>query len=207
MRRQSKHSMIRRFKIPMLFLTAVLGLVYASPFQTSPLKAEKRVNQKAAAANEAVEILRDAAFLPPEVDRMRRAILSAASSGDIAEMRVPIEMNEIPPIVAPDKPSDPIAYWNAISGDGEGRDILATFIRLFRAGYTRNAAGTDDELYVWPYFAEMPIDSLTPAQEVELLTIVSPERFNAMKASGRYDFYRIGIGHDGTWHFFVDKDG
>ena len=45
-------------------------------------------------------------------------------------------------------------------------------------------------------------DKLTPAQEVELLTIVPPARLKAMKASGHYDHYRVGIAHDGTWHFF-----
>jgi hypothetical protein len=199
--------MIRRLRIPTLFLTAVLGLVYALPLLTPQLKAEKRVGQKAEVVKKPIEILRDAAILPAEVDRMRRAILDAAASGDIETMRVPVEMNEIPPIIGKAKPSDPIAHWRKVSGDGEGREILAIFIQLFRTGFSRTEAGTGDEMYIWPYFAGMPIDQLTPAQQVELLTLVSADRFKAMKTSGKYDYYRVGIGHDGTWHYFVDEEG
>jgi hypothetical protein len=205
MRRPFQNNMIRRLRIPTLFLTAVLGLVYALPLPTPQLKAEKRADQKAEEVNKPIEILRDAAILPAEVDRMRRAILDAATSGDIETMRVPVEMNEIPPIIGKAKPSDPIAHWRKVSGDGEGREILAIFIQLFRTGFSRTEAGTGDEMYIWPYFANMPIDQLTPAQQVELLTLVSVDRFKAMKASGKYDFYRVGIGHDGTWHYFEEE--
>ncbi len=196
---------IRRLGIPMLFLASALGLVYALPSSISPLKAEKRVNQKAELADKPVEILRDVRILPAEVNRTRQAILAAAMSGDIDSMRVPIEMNEIPPIVAREKVADPIAYWKTLSGDGEGREILAILVKLLRTGFVEKHAGTGDALYVWPYFAEIPTDALTPAQEVELLTLVSPSQFKAMKASGRYDHYRIGIAHDGTWHYFIDQ--
>jgi hypothetical protein len=175
------------------------------PSLVLPLKAEKAVNQRADAAKSAPEILRDVEILPSEVNRTRRAILEAAMSGNIDSMRIPIEMNEIPPILAREKLADPIAHWRAISGDGEGREILATLVQLFRAGFFHKNAGAGDAIYVWPYFAEMPLKALTPAQEVELLTIVPPERLKAMKAAGRYDHYRIGIGHDGTWHYFVDQ--
>jgi hypothetical protein len=204
--RLSYHSaMIRRLGIPILFLTTAFGLVYALPPLVSPLKAEKADNQKAPILNSSAEILRDVEILPAEVNRIRRAILDAAMSGQIEAMRVPIEMNEIPPILAREKLADPIAHWKTVSGDGEGREILATLVQLFRTGFVHKNAGTGDAIYVWPYFAEMPLDALTPAQEVELLMIVPPSRLKAMKASGRYDHYRIGIGHDGTWHYFVDQ--
>jgi hypothetical protein len=196
---------IRHVRISIIFLTAVLGLVYALPSLIPPLKAEKSANEKAKLPQSSFEILRDAASLPPEVDRMRRAILAAALSGEIEAMRVPVEMNEIPPVIAAQKVPDPIAHWRKVSGDGEGREILAILIRLFRAGYVRKASGTPDELYIWPYFAEMPVDKLTPAQEVELLTVIPTSRLKAMQASGRYDYYRIAIARDGTWHFFSDQ--
>lgn len=205
MQQSYQSTAIRRVGIVTLFLTAVLGLVYAWPSLVVPLKAKKKVNQMAELPIKSDEILRDFRILPSEVDRTRRAILSAAMSGNIDAMRVPIEMNEIPPILSQKKIDNPIAYWKTISGDGEGREILAILIRLFRTGFVRKAPGTEDELYVWPYFAEMPLKNLTPAQEVELLTIVTPELLKAMKASGRYDYYSIGIAHDGTWHYFVDK--
>jgi hypothetical protein len=203
MRQFLKSTAIRRFDDRWLFLTAALALVYALPPLAPPLKAEKTVEQKADAPAGPVEILRDFQLLPPEVDRIRRAILSAAMTGQIEALRVPVEMNEIPPIFAKDKVGDPVAYWKKVSADGNGREILAVLIQLFRTGYVRKAT-TGGELYIWPYFAEMPLDKLTAAQEVELLTLVPPSRYKTMKASGRYDHYRIGIAANGTWHFFHD---
>lgn len=195
----------RRFATPTLFLAVALSLVYGLPFQALPLKAEKRVNEKAEIRKGPEEILRDLNILPPEAARIRRTILQAAASGDIEALRIPVEMNEIPPLIGPGKPTDPIAYWKEVSGDGEGREILAILIELFRTGFVRTGAGTGDELYVWPYFAEVPLDRLTPGQMVELLTIVPPERVERMMAAGRYDYYRIGIAHDGTWHYFMEE--
>jgi hypothetical protein len=195
----------RRVGIASLFLAVAFLLVHALPFNSLTLKAEKRVNEKAEGANTTAEILRDPKLLPAEVERVRKAILEAAVSGNIDAMRVPVEMNEIPPIISEEKAGDPIDYWRKVSGDGEGREILAVLIQLFRAGFVRQGEGTNEELYVWPYFAEMPLDQLTPAQEVELLTLVPPDRFKAMKQAGRYDHYRIGITHDGRWHYFTTR--
>ena len=202
MRNPQVSPVIRRLAVPLLFLTAALTLVYALPLLVPVVKAEKAVNEKAATQNTAAEILRDNSILPEAVARIRTAMLSAAMSGEIEALRVPVEMNEIPPMVAREKVSDPIAYWRKIGRDGEGREIMAIMIELFRTGFVRKAPGTGDEMYIWPYFAEIPLDKLTPAQEVELLTLVTPDQMKAMRASGKYDHYRIGIAHDGTWHFF-----
>lgn len=193
----------RRLGIASLFLAVAFLLVHALPFNSLTLKAEKRVNGKAELGVTPAEILRDPKILPAEVERIRQAILQAAASGNIDAMRVPVEMNEIPPVIASGKTGDPIAYWRDISGDGEGREILAVLIQLFRAGFVRQGQGTNEELYIWPYFAKTPLDQLTPGQEVELLTLVPAERFKAMKQAGKYDHYRIGITHDGRWHYFT----
>jgi hypothetical protein len=202
MRKPQASLVIRRLGDPLLFLAAALGLVYALPLVVPPVKAEKTVNEKAGTQNSAAEILRDNSILPEAVGRIRAAMLSAAMSGDIEALRVPVQMNEIPPMVAREKISDPVDYWRKIARDGEGREIMAIMVELFRTGFVRKAPGTDDEMYIWPYFAEVPLDKLTPAQEVELLTLVTPDQLKAMRASGKYDHYRIGIAHDGTWHFF-----
>lgn len=201
-----RNTLIRPTLGSRLFLAAAVTLVYALILHTSPVKAEKVANDKATGTPATVEILRDPDMLPDSVQRMRHAMIVAAMTGEIQSMRVPIEMNEIPPIIASDKVSDPIDHWKAVSADGEGREILSILIRLFRTGFVRQAPGTGDEMFVWPYFAKTPIKELTPAQQVELLTVVSPERFKAMQVSGVYDYYRIGIAHDGTWHYFVDED-
>ena len=67
-------------------------------------------------------------------------------------------------------------------------------------------AGTAEELYLWPYFARAPIKSLTPAQKVELFKIITGTDYKDMLDAGVYNFYRVGIGRDGTWHFFVTGD-
>jgi hypothetical protein len=202
MRMLQASPVIRRLGVPLLFLAAALGLVYALPSGVPSVKAGKTVIAKADTQIIAHQILRDDSILPEAVGRIRAAMLTAAMSGDIEALRIPVEMNEIAPMLAKEKVSDPVAYWRTISGDGQGRDIMAIMVELLRTGFVRKAAGTGDEMYVWPYFAEMPLDTLTPAQEVELLTLVSAERLKAMRLSGKYDHYRIGIAHDGTWHFF-----
>jgi hypothetical protein len=103
---------------------------------------------------------------------------------------------------------DPVDYWRRISGDGEGREILAILATLLDGGYVTLALGRDlenDRVYVWPYFAEVPLDSLSPAQEVELLRLVPPARAAQMKAAGKYTSWRLAIGADGTWHSFKQQ--
>ena len=47
---------------------------------------------------------------------------------------------------------------------------------------------------------------LTPQQKVELFRIVTGADYKDMMKLGVYAFYRLGIGPDGTWHFFVTGD-
>lgn len=164
---------------------------------------EKAATPEAPAA---VTLGRDIAQLPPEVQRMRQAILQAAATGDIEQLRVPIEMNELPPVFGKDAVKDPIAHFKALSGDGEGREILAILVELLTTGYAVKDAGTDKETIVWPYHAELPPKDLTPGQEVELYRLVPPAALKEMREKGRYSFYRLTIGRDGVWHVFRKED-
>ena len=139
MRQPQATPVIRRLGVPLLFLAAALNLVYALALVIPQVKAEKAVNEKAAGDNSAVEILRDISALPAAVTRMRAAILSAAMSGEADALRIPVEMNEIPPMIATEKIADPVAYWKKISGDGQGREIMAIMVELFRTGFVRKA--------------------------------------------------------------------
>ena len=56
------------------------------------------------------------------------------------------------------------------------------------------------------YLAEVPLATLTPAQRTELARIVPAGKLESMQASGSYSYYRLGIGRDGTWHYFVTGD-
>lgn len=144
--------------------------------------------------------------LPGPVRDMREAILSAAGSGRIEDLRHAWELNELKPDLGVDLAGgDPIAHWKQISGDGEGREMLAVLAEILEAGCAVLPLGRDLEnnrIYVWPYFAEVGLDKLAPAQEVQLLRLVPPAAAKEMRASGKYTHWRLGIGADGTWHFF-----
>jgi hypothetical protein len=73
---------------------------------------------------------------------------------------------------------------------------------VMSSGFVRMGQG-QDEIYVWPYFAEADLSKLTPAQEVELYRLVSPELAVPMKKDGKYRYYRLGISPSGVWHYFL----
>jgi hypothetical protein len=171
-------------------LTAAL-LFFAAIFAAPASKAEE------------VQLGRDVSKLPHEAQRMRQAILKAATSGEIEELRVPIDMNELHPVFAKDRIPDPIAYLKAASADGAGREILAVLYNLLTTGYAIKDAGTKDEMIVWPYHAAIPLNKLTPSQEVEIYRFLSPARVKEMVAAGKYTYYSVGISRDGVWHYFT----
>jgi hypothetical protein len=143
--------------------------------------------------------------LPRPVEEMRQAILAAALSGRIEELRVPLDWNEMKPDVTPDVKDDPIAFWKKISGDGEGREVLAALANMLQMRPAAVPLGKDPEnslIYVWPYLAEAKLDALTPSEEVDLLRLVSPEAAKQMRATKKWAWWRLVIGADGTWHSF-----
>lgn len=144
--------------------------------------------------------------LPDRVKAMRARILEAVKSGDIEALRSPITSNEMPPIFAENDVPDAIAYLKSQSGDPDGREILAILWDLLEAGWVKANAGTAQEMYVWPYFAEYPVDGLSSEQLVEMFRIVTASDYDEMRAAGKYIFYKIGIGPDGTWHYFKLAD-
>lgn len=137
---------------------------------------------------------------------MHAAILEAARSGDVEMLRPVLEMNELKPTISFGEVDDPIRYWKRSSGDGEGRQILAILSEILELPYAHINKGKDQEMYVWPYLAELSLDKLAPPQLVDLYRLVTPEEAEAMKEFGGYIHYRLGIGPDGTWHYFVAGD-
>ncbi len=130
-------------------------------------------------------------------------MLAAVQSGDIEELRQVYEMNDIRPDLG--SSGDPVENWKRASGDGQGLEILAALSLILDAGYVVLPLGRDLEnnrLYIWPYFAKVPLDKLTAAQEVELLRLVPPAVAKAMKARAKYTHWRVTIGADGSWHSF-----
>jgi hypothetical protein len=148
----------------------------------------------------------DPTKLPPPVRRLREQIIEAAATGDPERLRPIFEANGEPPVLSFNELDDPIETLKSLSGDAEGREILAILIEVLEAGYVHVDPGTPEELYIWPYFARYPVDALTPAQLVELFKLVYSGDYEDMKAYGAYISYRIGIGPDGTWRFFLVGD-
>jgi hypothetical protein len=151
---------------------------------------------------DAPKVLYDLAALPDPVQRMLTEIIFAAESGSIEAMQPVLESNELKPMIAANHVADPIAYWRKQSVDGTGRDVLAAMLNIIASGFVRTGEGYD-EIYVWPYFAEVDLSTLTPAQEVEFYRAVPPELAASMKKSGKYTYYRLGISPSGVWHYFI----
>lgn len=152
-------------------------------------------------------ILTDIDALPRPVRHMHSEILQAAYSGNIEDLRLAIEMNEIPPILGiEDISHDPIEQLRSLSGDDQGSEILAILTEILESGFVLSEPGTPQEMYVWPYFADMPLDRLSKPQRVELLRIVTSADLAEMEELGHYSFYRLGISADGVWHYFVAGD-
>jgi len=147
--------------------------------------------------------------LPQNVADMREQILAAVLAGDVAELKDAIAWNEIKPDFGEKANADPIAHWKSISADGQGREVLAILANLLALAPARLAIGKDPEntlVYVWPYLAELPLESLTPAEEVDLYRLMPPAGANTMRAGKKWTWWRIAIGADGTWHTFRKYD-
>jgi hypothetical protein len=155
-----------------------------------------------APSGETPKVLYDFNTLPDPVKRMLQQIADAAQSGDIEKMRPVFESNELKPMVTSAYVDDPIAFWKKASTDGTGRDVLAAMLNVLTSGFVRKGQG-NDEIFIWPYFAETDLGKLTPAQEVELYRIVPPEAAVQMKKAGKYSYYRLGISTSGVWQYFM----
>ena len=153
------------------------------------------------------EIQRDFSKLPKPVLRMRKLILEAARQGEIEKLRSLIGSGETATNLSlGELEGDPIDHLKSLSGDNEGLEILGILIEILEMGYVHLDAGTDDELYVWPYFFSWPINSLTAEQKVEMYTVLTAGDVEDSVNFGGYIFYRAGIKPDGSWKFFVSGD-
>ena len=167
---------------------------------------DRRTLAPPAPAQAPPEVITDLALLPPQVSRTRERILAAARSGRLDRLVAVMQSNETMPIFSLNDDKDPLAYWKANYPDSGGVEILATLIDILEAGFVHVDAGTPQEMYLWPYFARMPPKDLTPEQKVELFKIVTGADYRDMLTAGSYNFFRLGIGGDGAWRFFVTGD-
>ncbi|MDX3927316.1 MAG: hypothetical protein QHC90_16120 [Shinella sp.] len=155
----------------------------------------------------AAEISFDISKAPEPVRRMRELIVEAAASGDIERLRPLLGKGMTQTQVSLVETTEgPVETLKGLSGDSEGMEILAILLDILSTGYARIDAGTPEEMYVWPYFTEKALDSLSPPEKVELLRLVTAGDFADMQEFGSYNFYRIGITPDGQWKFFIAGD-
>ena len=165
-------------------------------------EAPKQAQPESAPPPGSPEVIYDFNRLPDPITETLQSIVVAAQSGNIDDMLPVLEENELPPMLSDKAVGDPIAFWKKASADGKGQDILAAMLNVFSLGFLRKGEGKE-AMYIWPYFAEMDLTKLTPAQDVDFYRIVPPPQGIEMKKSGKYTYYRAGIGADGVWHYFL----
>jgi hypothetical protein len=157
--------------------------------------------------DEPVEPQFDLSKLPFPVQRMRELLIEAAKSGDVEKLRPYIGAGDDATMLSlGGLDADPIEFLKSLSGDGQGYEILAILEDVLQNGFVQMDAGTENEIFIWPYFYTMPLDKLTPAQRVELYRLVTHGDYEDMKSFGAYNFYRVGITPQGRWRFFVAGD-
>jgi hypothetical protein len=200
-----------------------LSIVLIALFATGPGLAQNKVktetirpkdqqSQKFKADGRAVqsdgspEIVADLRRLPPAVARTRDRILTAARSGDLEQLLKVMQAGESMPVFSFSEDKDPIGFWKLNYPDSDGVEVLAILINILETAFVHVDVGTAQEIYMWPYFARVPLKSLKPEQKVELFRIVTGADYKDMVEFGAYSFYRVGISPDGTWHFFVSGD-
>lgn len=155
----------------------------------------------------AIEVMYDITKAPEAVRKMREKLMEAASSGEPEKLRALLSEGADPTALALGSDNgDPIATIKSVSGDPDGIEVLAIMMDVLNAGFVHVNAGTPDDAYVWPYFAEKPLNTLTLREKVELLRIVTAGDYENMLDAGNYNFFRIGISPDGKWKFFTAGD-
>ena len=148
---------------------------------------------------------RDLARLPPRVADMRTQILQAVESGDIENLRPAIERNETIPIFGrgeeqPRRFADAIDVLKRRAFDGKGQEVLAILHAIFEQPYVA-VARANSMTYVWPAYIYGPV---LPEDPDVLMALMRCVRFSVATTDAEplAKMDRIGIGADGTWHFF-----
>jgi hypothetical protein len=174
-----------------------------APQDAGTLQAEPRAPAEPGADG---AIITELARLPPAVAGMRERILKAARSGDPQKLRALMQASGAMPVFSHTQRLDPTAVWKDAYPDSEGVEALAILVTIMETAPVHVDVETPAETYIWPYFARLPLKTLTPAQKVDLFRVITGADYQAMLAANRYAFYRVGIAPDGTWRYFVAGD-
>ena len=191
-----------------ILLMALGGLVHVTATASGRAQSRATPGAKSRLRNPMPTIVlgTGAQGLPPAVTEMRAAIIAAVESGDIAELKGAMDLNELKPEFGGPLGTDAIAHLRSQSGDGSGRDILALIGRLLEGGWASIPGGSDIEnnrIFVWPHFAEISLAGLAQAELTALEALVGAQQAGLMVAQGRWTGWRLSIGADGVWHMFT----
>ena len=149
----------------------------------------------------------DVSLLPQSVQDKRLALIAAAESGDVAELKAIFDAEGSPPTVSFGDPDDAIAHLKSESADGEGYEILALLADILTAPFAAVDGGDGRPFYVWPYLARYEdLTDLTPAEKVDGIRIAGYEDFKAQEEIGSWYFWRVFIGAEGQLQAFVAGD-
>ena len=155
---------------------------------------------------EPAKIFYDTQKLPDAVKKTRDRLLKAAKVGDVEELRKIFKDFSEPPIVSFDGDGDPVDHIVENSGDGKGLETLAILLEVLETGFVHRDEGEEGEVYIWPYFVDVPPEDLKSEQLIELFQIITAGDYEDMVSYGTYIFYRAGIAPNGDLKFFVAGD-
>jgi hypothetical protein len=137
--------------------------------------------------------------LPAAVETTRRALLTAAATGDYEALRKLIPQSGFEYTFGGPVEGGPIPYWQELERTTDERP-LTTLVAILRMPYTLSRG-----IYVWPFaYTLTRIDELTPHERSLLAPLGDLSRL-FVPGTG-YLGWRAGIQPDGTWVFFVAGD-
>ena len=176
----------------------------SAPAATAPAATDTKPSAGADATKTKgpVEISFDITKAPAAVQKTRQDIIDAASAGDVKKVAALLKASQAD--LGPDNANaDPESALKDMSGDGDGLEVLSIMLDVLSTGYAHVGAGTANDMYVWPYFTEKDIKTLTQAEKVDLMRLVTAGDFADMQEYGSYNFYRVGISADGKLKQFL----
>ena len=176
-------------KLAAILVGALIPVVYGSQSRSAP-------------NNPAVK-------LPVLIADMRDLILSAVRSANIDDLKAAIDESATKPDLGVDAGADPIVALKKASADGTGLETLAALGDILENQPATLPLGKDLEnnlIYVWPYLAERPIETLTPAEQIDLYRLVPAAKVAEMREKKRWLWWRLAISADGSWIMFKKLD-
>ncbi|MER0237964.1 hypothetical protein [Fulvimarina sp. MAC8] len=176
----------------------------AKSSEGSPSAAAEKVKAEPLPAS---RVSYDAESLPRPVRDLRARLIDISRGGEIEKLRPYIETGAEETVLSfGGSVEDPIEFLKASSGDEDGIEMLAILLELLQAGHVVLEPDTENAIYIWPYFAQARLDTLTKPQKVELFEIVTAGDYQNMLDFGAYNFYRLGITPEGKLAYFVAGD-